>query len=356
MRYEKDTCAGCGRMFEENDDIVVCPECGTPQHRACYENKNECVNAALHGTDFLWKGNASEPEAEEKTGEREEKLVCPTCGHENPQGATACEACGQKFTFFGVNILEKELELAKIDEEKAAGEQAGSHRSEQNRNDASHEQPESDIERMLNARARVIAPGLTKEQEQERLCSQPIKRVLVFVSSNPLCYVNKFRKMEAGKRTWNWAAFFFTPYWFFYRKLYKVGLVFLSLHVTLSVVAVPFVTKANEAMQSFMAAVQNNPDMAQAEIQALMQSFLASVAPVYLHLGAMFLISVVSALIADKLYKKYVTEKLGFAERITEPISFSQYFLKFSSVNVFLTGLAIFLGNMLPGIIIQMFA
>ena len=352
MRYENDICAGCGKKFEEDDDIVVCPDCGTPQHRACYEKSGECVNARLHGTGFSWKGNETAAEKEEKkapqTADREEEnLVCPTCGHVNPPQSPYCEACGQKFTFFGVNILEKELQLAKKDEEEAKREP--NHENEERFNES-----ETDIERMINARARIVAPGLTKEQEAERLCNQPIKRVLVFISSNPLKYINKFRKMEAGGKTWNWAAFFFSPYWFFYRKLYKVGLVFLSLRVALSIAAFPFITRANEAMQSFSAAIQNNPDMTQAQLESAMQGMLGNIVPIYLFLGAMLLLSIVSAVIGDKLYKNYVTEKLNFAQTITEPIMFSQYFLRFSSVNVFITALAIFVGSMLPGMIVQM--
>lgn len=362
MRYNNEVCAGCGKKFLKNDDIVVCPECGTPQHRACYEKNNECVNAQLHEAGFMWKGNANPPVKREKNESKNnsENLVCPTCGHVNPPQAPYCEACGQKFTFFGVNILEKEMELAKKDEERAkeeeqaqggrGGEQDGSFESDENR----EELPETDIDRMINSRARIIAPGITKAQEQERLCSQPIKRVLVFVSSNSLKYVNKFRKIEAGGKTWNWAAFFFTPYWFFYRKLNKAGLVFLSLRVAISVIMTPFAAKVAEAMQSFSSMLQNNPDMTQAQLQSAMQSLVKSELPMYVFMGILLLISVVSALIGDKLYKKYVTEKLDYAETITEPIMFSQYFLKFGSVNVFITSLAIFIGYMLPTMIAQM--
>ena len=30
-------CSVCRKPFAAGDDIVVCPECGTPYHRACYE-------------------------------------------------------------------------------------------------------------------------------------------------------------------------------------------------------------------------------------------------------------------------------------------------------------------------------
>ena len=32
--YLGSKCIMCGQEFKENDDIVVCPDCGTPYHRA----------------------------------------------------------------------------------------------------------------------------------------------------------------------------------------------------------------------------------------------------------------------------------------------------------------------------------
>ncbi|MGN1195963.1 MAG: RING finger protein, partial [Acutalibacteraceae bacterium] len=55
MKYENLICPGCGEVFKEGDDVVVCPECGTPQHRQCYEKNGGCVNAALHEQGFVWK-------------------------------------------------------------------------------------------------------------------------------------------------------------------------------------------------------------------------------------------------------------------------------------------------------------
>lgn len=35
--YENQKCPVCGVAFKSGDDIVTCPECGTPHHRQCYE-------------------------------------------------------------------------------------------------------------------------------------------------------------------------------------------------------------------------------------------------------------------------------------------------------------------------------
>ena len=48
MKYTGIPCAACGKKFTAEDDVVVCPECGTPYHRACYKELGHCVNEARH--------------------------------------------------------------------------------------------------------------------------------------------------------------------------------------------------------------------------------------------------------------------------------------------------------------------
>lgn len=53
--YENQKCPVCGVAFKSGDDIVTCPECGTPHHRQCYEKIGKCANASLHSTGFVYK-------------------------------------------------------------------------------------------------------------------------------------------------------------------------------------------------------------------------------------------------------------------------------------------------------------
>lgn len=47
-------CIICENEFNDNDDIVVCPECGTPYHRECYQKEGKCVNVRLHDQGKSW--------------------------------------------------------------------------------------------------------------------------------------------------------------------------------------------------------------------------------------------------------------------------------------------------------------
>ena len=55
--FKNEKCAACGMKFFA--DIVVCPECGTPYHRECWERIGACVHSAEHGS-YEWKGENQE--------------------------------------------------------------------------------------------------------------------------------------------------------------------------------------------------------------------------------------------------------------------------------------------------------
>lgn len=54
--YTDEKCPVCTFAFREDDDVVVCPDCGTPYHRDCYKSHGGCVFADRHGS-YTWKGD-----------------------------------------------------------------------------------------------------------------------------------------------------------------------------------------------------------------------------------------------------------------------------------------------------------
>ena len=67
--FDGKICDGCAEIMNEGEDIVVCPECGTPQHRKCYNKNNACVNAHLHAEGFDWQKENIKPAEPPKTAE-----------------------------------------------------------------------------------------------------------------------------------------------------------------------------------------------------------------------------------------------------------------------------------------------
>jgi len=54
FKYYDCTCPYCGEQLLETEDLAVCPECGTPHHRACYKEHGKCANEHLHAEGFEW--------------------------------------------------------------------------------------------------------------------------------------------------------------------------------------------------------------------------------------------------------------------------------------------------------------
>ncbi len=91
MDYIGNKCPVCDKYFHIGDDIVVCPECGTPHHRECYADNGNCVNADKHddGYDYLQEINDNE-----SVDDTVEFINCKKCGTPNPKGAFFCAKCG----------------------------------------------------------------------------------------------------------------------------------------------------------------------------------------------------------------------------------------------------------------------
>ncbi len=84
--YKNCTCIACRTEFTSDDDVVVCPECGTPYHRDCWNANGHCINTELHESGGSWEN----PSAEKK----EQKTTCPNCGEENDAANRFCTECG----------------------------------------------------------------------------------------------------------------------------------------------------------------------------------------------------------------------------------------------------------------------
>lgn len=91
ISYTGEECIVCKKEFADGDDIVACPQCGTPYHRECYKKKNECVNYALHETGGSWMADAVKTKKSVLSGIRK---VCPECSFINPEDADQCRNCG----------------------------------------------------------------------------------------------------------------------------------------------------------------------------------------------------------------------------------------------------------------------
>lgn len=82
--YKNTKCPVCNELFNDGDDIVTCPVCGTPHHRECYKSINHCANESLHGEGFSFKKNEENNEMN--------KIFAPSSNKNTEDGAEVAPA------------------------------------------------------------------------------------------------------------------------------------------------------------------------------------------------------------------------------------------------------------------------
>lgn len=171
FRFLNEKCPVCNEHFSKDDDLVVCPCCGTPHHRECYKENTKCANHEKHNEDFRWEPTfVAYEEVNNPTEEIKHPLSQNIDLNQMPMGFPFPQSFSNPFDEFPKEIEE--------------GVKTGD--------------------------------------------------IAIFVRHESPRYLKKFQQIKAGKLSWNWGAFFFAPYWFFYRKLYKLGVIFLTIFVLLS--------------------------------------------------------------------------------------------------------------------------
>lgn len=100
MKHLAGPCPVCKKDLASTDDVVICPECGAPYHRVCYQQEGHCVFEDLHasGFEFSASDEASTPGAAPPPGvappPASQQVVCSSCNTANDSRNIFCESCG----------------------------------------------------------------------------------------------------------------------------------------------------------------------------------------------------------------------------------------------------------------------
>ena len=218
--YNGYRCPVCGKAFVQGDDIVVCPDCGTPHHRACYRSLGHCANEAQHVTGEQWSPAAG-AEAGEDSAQTDATVLCPRCGSHNPAGNIFCQVCGHQLTAG-----------------QAPGASPYGSGPDQGYQKASVPGPEDLPSWMDSLLSRVM-------EEPELIPGVSNQDVCDYVGPNNLVFLLRFQRLAHSgiKISLNWCAFFFSFLYCFYRKMYKLGillmLIILAAMIPVLLAAVP---------------------------------------------------------------------------------------------------------------------
>jgi ribosomal protein L40E len=296
LLYQNELCNGCKKTIESADDIVVCPVCGTPQHRTCWLEHKTCVNEARHAEGFLWQAAEGENATSNFDPKKDIGKVCVTCGTNNPTDAKICTDCKK-------DLVETKKELETIQPEITTTTTT----------------PTTTTQPPSTSKTAKVPPFLAGVSSDEVIGGVKAHDIALYVQFGAKRYLEKFRKSDLTdtKFSWSWVAFLFTPYWFFYRKLYWLGGIFWGLTFAISI---------------FFSALLVAP---LAEIQALLPSVplesvtldnildiltpLSSYTPVLLGMFAtQLVIMVTAALLAVPSYKKKVITDITSIRRFAK--------------------------------------
>jgi len=252
MRYENEPCSGCGQALQPADDsfdndIVVCPDCGAPLHRHCWQENGACPYASQHGENFAWVPTIIPPEPEPEPDEGQPGIICPTCGENCDPGALHCENCGTDFEDFSAAMRQR-LEQEQLRREQYMRENFPSY----------------------TVFGRTVTMGDT-------LAGQPVEEIALQLRGPRRAVSRYLERFETNARYgWNWAAFLLGPYWFFFRKLYKPALLFATALLALTL---GFATVSNAAKdRAWVWAEQTQAADTDQATQAALESFTADMA------------------------------------------------------------------------------
>ena len=196
QNYINEKCPICGKEFTQSDDIVVCPDCGTPHHRECYKQLGHCANEEKHGS-FEWSESLSaavpNTAAPQDIPDSEEETVCPYCGTKNPPAGRYCANCGAP--------------LIKAEERPS---------------------PEAFMRERQKAFENIFA--------EEDFDGVGPKEAALYVKTGIEYFLVRFAMFTKGRKfDTNFSAFIFSYFYLFYRKMYALGAAVLAATLILSV-------------------------------------------------------------------------------------------------------------------------
>lgn len=208
MDYIGDKCPVCQKYFHADDDVVVCPECGTPHHRECYEQLGHCYNESLHAQGYDYQA--------EHEGTQDKRKTCPSCGKENDDESFFCKYCGSPLS----------SDQAKEQQTPPYGTASPFDKGQYDNQNTSSGFNIPFMDPLAGVPGDSdFGDGVTAGEAAK------------YVKQNTPYFIRVFARIKnLNKSKFNFAAALFTGGYMLYRKMYKLGAIFASLQLALLIV------------------------------------------------------------------------------------------------------------------------
>ncbi len=227
--YKGKKCIVCDREFAEGDDIVVCPDCGTPYHRACYTEKGECINYSLHENGGSWSADQKAKEAAERNGG--ESVKCARCGGENPADALFCNYCGLPLG------IQQGAQQSFNDNPQGM-------RGQRTQGQDPYGNPQNPYGGFGNPMFGMQTQRFTADSDID---GNTLGEYAGYVGTNRGYFMTQFIRFAkfAKKASFSFVAFLFPEFYFFYRKMYIRGFLMALAMFVLSVPSLVYMFQEN---------------------------------------------------------------------------------------------------------------
>ena len=212
MDFLGKKCPVCDKYFHVGDDIVVCPDCGTPHHRECYEKEDRCFNADRHKDGYDYNTDTEEKNSID--------YVCPNCGTQNSKGSFFCKHCGVPISN---NVKPNENRYD---------------RYRQNDQTGNTQNPQGGFQGMpFSADAFDPMAGVNKDEDfgDGVTAGEAAK----YVKQNTPYFIRVFFNIvKYSKSKFNFSAAIFTGAYLLYRKMYKIGALIAGVQIAMTILYV----------------------------------------------------------------------------------------------------------------------
>ena len=299
MEFKKYRCPVCNRQFADGDDVVVCPECGAPHHRECYEQENRCFFADRHADNFSF----------EELNEPREEETAPG----------------------GQNDAQSDFS----DEAESQSQSDGEGEQQQSRNaDGTGAQNGFPFGSMP---FNMLDPLAGMDPDEKVADGIKVSEMAKYVGKNTPYFMIIFKRLfDTHRSRVNFSAFLFSGVYFIYRKMTKLGIIVALLNIALMVgsAAISLTPYYTECAAVF-SGVMNNGYVIPADLQQstdLLLKMLYLSLPNFL-LNLQFIMMMLSGIFANRLYYKHCKKQIAAIKEKTEPSKLGDELEKSGGVN-----------------------
>lgn len=305
MKYLNQKCSHCEKTFKKDDDVVVCPICGTPQHRECYEENNQCINHDKHADGYVWN---AEDTTSNNSKSASDTIICSNCGTKNSGDSFFCKHCS--------NPLDTKTP-------NTSSGFAGYNYQNNKENTNFQDTPFGAAPFKINENDE-IAPDVKLIEAQK------------YVKTNSLFFSLIFKRIHDHNRSrFNFAAFIFSGGWFLYRKQYLLGTILTVLFAIFTVGYNILYTPVYNMLESYNIIIDNK--ILYDQLAVLSNEQMTMVSLLVFSYFAKFVLMIISGIIANRCYYKHVVKKVKLAkENFTSDTELKEHLSKTGGVNMIL--------------------